>query len=208
MASEILLVNPRRRRRRKTVAKRRAPVRRRKTARVRRRAVARNPAPRRAMRRVRRRVRRNPVGPLKGLMPQLQTAAGGALGGLTLSIALGYLPIPANLKAGALGYVTKGALAFGLGMLAKNFTRASTAARLTEGALTVVMYEAMKDGVQRFAPQIPLGMYISDPALGYYGSGWNPGDENLGIYLPNFSSVPDASVFDGVMGYDGENAGY
>lgn len=204
MASEILLVNPRRRRR-KAVAKRRAPVRRRKVAAVRRRARA-NPAPRRA--RIRRRVRRNPIS-MKGLMPQLQTAAGGALGGLGLSVALGYLPIPANLKAGPLGYVTKGALAFGIGMLAKNFTRASTAARLTEGALTVVMYEAMKDGVARFAPQIPLGMYMSDPALGYYGSGWNPGgDDGMGIYLPNFSSVPDASVFDGVMGYDGENAGY
>lgn len=204
MASEILLVNPRRRRR-KTVAKRRAPVRRRKTA-VRRRVRA-NPAPRRVARRIRRRVRRNPI-KLRGLMPQLQTAAGGALGGLGLSVALGYLPIPANLKAGPLGYVTKGALAFGIGMLAKNFTRASTAARLTEGALTVVMYEAMKDGVQRFAPQIPLGMYMSDPALGYYGSGWNPEGDGMGMYLPNFSSVPDASVFDGVMGYDGENYGY
>lgn len=206
MASEILLVNPRRRRRRKTVAKRRAPVRRRKTATVRRRVRA-NPSPRRATRRIRRRVRRNPIN-MRGLMPQLQTAAGGALGGLGLSVALGYLPIPANLKAGPLGYVTKGALAFGIGMLAKNFTRASTAARLTEGALTVVMYEAMKDGVQRFAPQIPLGMYMSDPALGYYGSGWNPGEDGMGMYLPNFSSVPDASVFDGVMGYDGENYGY
>lgn len=206
MASEILLVNPRRRRR-KTVAKRRAAPRRRRAAtRVRRRAVARNPI-RRATHRVRRRVRRNPIR-IRGLMPQLQTAAGGALGGLGLSVALGYLPIPANLKAGPLGYVTKGALAFGIGFLAKNFTRAATAARLTEGALTVVMYEAMKEGVQRFAPQIPLGMYMSDPALGYYGSGWNPGDDGMGVYLPNFSSVPDASVFDGVMGYDGENSGY
>ena len=203
MANEILLVNPRRRR--KAVAKRRAPVRRRKAPTVRRRKAARNPS----ARRVRRRVRRNPIA-LKGLMPQLQTAAGGALGGLGLSIALGYLPIPANLKAGALGYVTKGALAFGLGMLAKNFTRAGTAARLTEGALTVVMYEAMKDGVQRFAPQVPLGMYMNDPSLGYYGSGWNPEEDadGMGVYLPNFSSVPDASMFDGVSGYETENYGY
>lgn len=196
MANEILLVNPRRRRRRKTVAKRRA-------APKRRRSVARKVT---AVKR--RRVRRNPIGLRKGaIMGQLQTAAGGALGGLGLSVALGYLPLPENLKAGPVGYVTKGALAFGIGMLAKNFTRASTAANLTQGALTVVLYEAMKDATARFLPQVPLGMYLTDPALGYYGSGWNASD-GMGMYLPNFSSVPDASVFDGVMGYDGESFGY
>lgn len=207
MASEILLVNPRRRR--KAAARKAAPARRRRPAArraapKRRRAVRRNPVARVTRRR---KVKRNLIP--RGIGPQIQTAFGGALGGLGLSVALGVLPIPANFKAGMFGYATKGALAFVIGMLAKNFVRASTAQRLTEGALTVVMYEALRDTTAQFVPQIPLGMYMEGPALGYYGSGWNPAaDDGMGMYLPNFSSVPNADVFDGVMGYDGENAGY
>jgi hypothetical protein len=205
MASEILLVNPRRRR--KTTAKRRAPTRRKRRAapKAAKRRVRRNPAPRVTRRR---RVKRNLI-PRGRLGADLQTAFGGALGGLGLSVALGFLPIPVNLKAGPLGYLTKGALAFGIGFVGRNFMRASTAQRMTEGALTVVMYEALRDTVAQFAPQIPLGMYMDPPGLGYYGSGWNPGaDDGMGMYLPNFSSVPNADTFDGVMGYDGENVGY
>lgn len=179
--SEILLVNPRKRRtRRKTSTRRRrrAPVRRRTTAR------RRNP-----VKRVRRRRRANPS--MRGIQGQAMTAFNGAVGALGLDIALGYIPLPANLKAGPLGYATKLAGAVGLGMVAKNFVKATTATKLTEGAMTVVIHSALRDTVQQFAPQIQMGEYLyPNESLGYYGSGWNPNynADEMGAYFPSLET--------------------
>lgn len=180
--SEILLVNPRKRRtRRKTTSRKRRsnPVRRRRVAR-------RSPA-----RRVTRRRRRRSNPSMRGIQGQAMTAFNGAVGALGLDIALGYIPIPANLKAGPLGYATKLVGAVGLGMVAKNFVRASTATKLTEGAMTVVIHGALRDAVQQFAPQIQMGEYLyPNESLGYYGSGWNPNysADELGAYLPSLDT--------------------
>lgn len=178
--SEILLVNPRKRRttRRKTTSRKRPA----------RRKVARRRSP---VKRVTRRRRRRSNPTMRGVQGQAMTAFNGAIGALGLDIALGYIPIPANLKAGPLGYATKLAGAVGLGVVAKNFVKASTATKLTEGAMTVVIHSALRDTVQQFAPQIQMGEYMyPNESLGYYGSGWNPNyaADEMGAYFPSLDT--------------------
>lgn len=171
--NEILLVNPRKRKRR---AKRRTVSRRRK-----------NP--------VRRRRRRNPngLGTAQNLFMPALTGAGGAL---ALDLALGYVPIPLAMKTGIPGYAVKAAAALGLGMLMDNFkmVRHATAVDMTKGALTVMLHGAIKQQMQIFMPQVPLGEYL-DNGLGYVASGWPTGLETddplgtgMGTYLPDLSS--------------------
>ncbi len=179
--SEILLVNPRRRRRRKTVAKkRRRSVRRKNPVRKRRRKTV-------AKRRVTRRRRRNPIVSARGVQGQLMNALTGATGALGLDLALGYLPIPANLKGGLVGTGVKALLAIGIGIVGQKskLVNSATAAKMSNGALTVVLHDELKKQVANFAPNIQLGEYIGygDDGMGYYGSGMNPGP----VYLPELS---------------------
>ena len=174
--SEILLVNPRRRKRRKktTVKRRRKnPVRRRRTKR--RKTSS-------------RRRRRNPRLTARSVQNQLMDALQGATGGLALDVTLGYLPIPANLKAGLVGTGVKALLAIGIGVLGQNFkiVKPSTAAKLSNGALTIVLHDELKKQVQNFMPNIPMGEYMNsgyNDGMGYYGSGYNPG----AVYLPDLT---------------------
>lgn len=181
--SEILLVNPRRRRRKTTTARkrRRNPVRRRRTRSRRRR---RNPIaanPRRRRRSYSRRRRSNPSPRLSSRYVQttVMNAVPGAIGALGLDVIMGYVPLPANFKAGIAGYATKGIAAVLLGFVAsKAGVKAATATRMTEGALTVMIHGALRQAVTQYAPQVALG------DMGYAGSGWNPNyDDGMGAYL-------------------------
>lgn len=183
--AEMLLVNPRkRRRRRKTTARRRNP---RKRTYTRRRSPA---------RRRRRSYRRNPVRMTgRNIQGHLMNSFTGASGALLLDIAWGYLPVPANLKAGYLGYLVRGIGALGLGMLAQGtrLVRPATAVALAEGGMTVALHDALKDGVRQFAPQVKLGEYLDDfgvssDHLGYAGSGYNPGG---GVGMPQLSPMTE-----------------
>ncbi len=180
--SEILLVNPRRRRRRKKTAtrKRRTSVRRKNPVKRRRRKTV---VRRRSTRR-----RRNPVVSAKGVQGQLMNAAVGATGALGLDLALGYLPIPANLKGGLVGTGVKAMLAIAIGIVGQKtkLVKSSTAATMANGALTVVLHDELKKQVANFAPNLQLGEYIGygGDELGYYGSGANPGP----VYLPELSA--------------------
>ena len=175
---EILLVNPSRRRRRK----KKTTTRRRNTnpARRRRRTTTRK--------RTYRRRRRNPAG-MRGVQGQVMTAFQGASGALLLDVTLGYLPIPANLKAGLVGTGVKAALAIALGVFSKQLkiVRPATAAKFADGALTVVLHDELKRQVAQFLPNVPMGEYLSadyeNDMLSYYGSGLNPGP----VYLPDIS---------------------
>jgi hypothetical protein len=170
--SEIMLINPRKRRRKK-----------RRT--TKKRARKRNPVRRKKA--TRRRRRRNPV--RGGVQGQVMTALTGASGALALDVALGYLPIPANLKAGIVGTAVKAGLAIGIGVLGKNakLVRPATAAKLADGALTVVLHNELKRQVANFLPAVQLGEYLdagyNNNGMGYYGSGYNPGP----VYLPDIS---------------------
>lgn len=169
--AQLMLVNPRKRRRRtskkKTVARRR-PTRR----------ISTRPA-----RKTRR--RRNPIKTrgLSGVVNQIMPAATAAVGALGLDLIWGYAPIPESLKTGNMRFVVKAAGAIGLGMLAGMVVKKSTADQLATGALTVVLHNAMRDGMANFAPNIQLGEYMNnDETLGYWGAGYNPG---MSEYLPN-----------------------
>lgn len=194
--SEILLVNPRRRRRKKTTVKRR------KT-----RARKSNPVKRRRRRAstVRRRRRSNPRLTARSVQNQVMDALQGATGALALDVTLGYLPIPANLKAGLVGTGVKALLAIGIGVLGQNFkiVKPSTAAKLSNGALTVVLHDELKKQVQNFMPNIPMGEYLNDNyvnnSLGYYGSGYNPGP-----YLPDMGTGMEESGFGEYLDESGE----
>jgi hypothetical protein len=186
--SEILLVNPRKRRR--ATKKRRV---------TRKRAVARRRNPVRRKRSVRRR-RRNPRVTARGVQAQLMTASTGALGALGLDIALAYIPLPAQFTGGMVGKVVKMAGAVALGVVAHQLgATAVNANRMAEGALTVQLHGIGKDLMMQFAPQIALSAYM-DEGMGYYGSGWNPGNENgLNSYLTDISADQ--------MGIDNANLG-
>jgi hypothetical protein len=106
-----------------------------------------------------------------------------AAGALALDIVMGYLPIPAQFKGGIMSYVVKGLAAVGLGMVASKVVSGSTAAKMTDGALCVMLYGALKTATTRFAPQIAMG--------DYEGAGWNPSDDGMSAYLPGQVGLPD-----------------
>lgn len=193
--SEVLLVNPRRRARKKTARRRPA---RRKVARrrnpigpyarnPRRRAAKRRPArrrrtsrlgmyvanPRRAKRRTRRRYSRNPLS-IKGMMPMVISAAQAGAGAVLLDVAWGYVPIPDNIKNGALRHVAKGLGAVVLGTIVGKVTNKRMGDTMAMGALTVTFHAAFRELTQQFLPNVSLAYYSAgtsagyDPALGYY----------------------------------------
>lgn len=176
MAAEILLVNPKKRRkRRKTRARRRNPVRRRRRA---------------STHVTRRRRRRNPVRFRGAINTLVVPAFWGAGGALALDFALGFIPLPANLKTGITGYAVKGASAIALGMLLQNMklVPAKIAQDMTSGALAVMLHGALKEQIQMFFPQVNLGEYMGNElgfvSSGYPAEGWD--DENdMAAYLPN-----------------------
>lgn len=196
--SEVLLVNPRRRRRTTRKKARRRPARRRASAR-RRNPIGpyarktnprrrRRPARRRRASRLgmyvanprrrssrRRRYRRNPMtvkGILNGMViPAAQAGAGAVL----LDVAWGYVPIPDNIKNGALRHVAKGigaiALGWGIGQVASK----KMGDTMAMGALTVTFHAAFRELTQQFLPNVNLAYYSAGPTAGY--------DPQLGMYV-------------------------
>lgn len=179
--AELMLVNPRKRRARKKkrtpaqraatrrlvaankrrASPRRAPVKRRRAAPVRRRAAL--PVARRV-----RRYKRNPNG--RGIInTTLMPAATAATGALALDVLWGFVPIPEGLKSGPLRHVVKGAGAIGMGWLAGQVVKKSTAAQFATGALTVIMHDAMRDMMARFMPGVGLGYYSAGMPAGTMG---------------------------------------
>lgn len=196
--AEILLVNPRRKRRsakrsgrrpmtalqRQYFGKRRARV----------TAVAKNPRPARRHRRRAARVRRynrNPTmpGSVRNYARRARTAGtsfvkgtllpsfAGAAGALGLDVALAVLPVPASMKAGPLGVVTRVAGAIGIGYLGKKFMGAKFGENMMAGALTVTIYDQLKQAMTTYVPSIPL----SADSLGWTSPGVQIGQ--VGSYL-------------------------
>lgn len=186
---QLLLVNPRRRKRRtpprgpggrflKRGSKRRASSK--------RRTRRRNPIPgsavmaanpvrrrRRSAARVARRRRRNPIGGrgfLGALTAPLMPAVVGAGGAVANEIAFKFLPLPANLKTGMVGTLTRAVVAVGLGMALDRVAGRRIASQMTAGALTVLAYGQLKGILATAAPNL-VGEYISGDDMGYYGAG-------------------------------------
>ena len=200
MASEVLLVNPRKRRRRpvRRAATRRPAARRRPAKRRRRR----NPIgpyarsgnsgmgmyvsnPRRRKKAVRRRrptrsrrrmrIRRNPT--MRGIINTLvMPAATAGAGALALDVLWGFVPIPDNIKSGPMRHVAKGLGAIVLGQLVGMVGDKRMGDTMALGALTVTFHSAFREMTAQFMPGVPLGYYSAganagyDPQLGYYVS--------------------------------------
>jgi len=180
-ARHVVRANPIRRRR-KTSHRRRAvvvhanPVRR---LRRRRKSYARNPIARVHTRRaVSRRRRRNPIGlggkgslDIKALiMPAIMQGAGA----VATSIAVGYLPLPANLKSGSMLGLTKAVTGLAIGWVVAKFINKRLGQNFAEGALTVAAYDAI-NGVATNAGVSMSAMYPGMGAMYHPGMGWTTG---------------------------------
>ena len=202
--SGLMIVNPSRRKRRKASPKRRArkatsvvvrsnPVKRRR----RKSAVRSNPVPgfRRARaRRSSKRVRRNPIGHSSGgILKPLMTAVPGAVGAVGVNLILSKLPLPAMLTSGPIKHVARVGIILGLGMLANKVTRSPMVGQAIQGALTVSVYESIKelmsgagmnlgddmgmgtDEMGYYSPATTIDGYIDNPSMGEYVSGYDDG---------------------------------
>lgn len=160
MATELLLVNPRRKRR-KTATKTK-----RRTVTASRRRVRKNPVSRK---RATRRIRRNPRS--NGLLGELMTAGTGAAGAIALDLGFAYLPLPAQYKTGTMGTLAKMATAVAAGMVMKQtkIVKKPMADKIVGGAILVQAYGLIKSQLQQAAPQLPLGEY-----MGMHGGGALP----------------------------------
>lgn len=185
-----------------------------KKKRRRRKPTTRTPIRRRRRRTAKRRTYRrrrtgNPRLTMRSVQNQLMDAGTGAVGALGLDVIQGYLPIPENLKQGLVGTGVKALLAIGMGVLAQNvrIVRPATAAKMANGALTVVLHDELRKLVGNFAPGIPLGAYIGDDGLGYYGSGYpagvmGPEYGGMGTYLPEIQDMSMGMEQDGLGAYE------
>ena len=214
--AQLLLVNPKRRkrkaakksaraprrRRRKMTAKQAkyfAPKRKRRTSRA--RAAATTPA-----RKVRRRrasrglagFARNTSGSVnpRAIVGPAVIGAAGALG---LDVLYGYLPIPANLKAGTFAPLVKLGAVIGISMLASRFLPRQRALvkQAAGAAVTIAAYNFFKAQVQQRLPTVPLGEYVS--GMGEY-VGDSPSFPALG-YVSPAQSFPDTNTNGNVGGY-------
>ena len=126
--------------------------------------------------------RSNPKFSFKGIVDnQVMPALVGGGGAVLNDLIVNFVPfIPAEFRSGWMRHLTKAVGAIAISFLGGMFLDKKTADQLGAGAMTVVGYNVVRDLAAQFAPNIPLGEYLSpvgeylDPALGYYGAGLDP----------------------------------
>ena len=202
----LMIVNPRRRAR-KAAPKRRTRARARKVATVtvksnpvrrRRKSVARVvPGYKRARRSAKvshRRIRRNPIGGrARGLLAPLMAAVPGAVGAVAVNLIMSKLPLPAMLKTGPIKHIARVGVILGIGLLANKATRSPLVGQAIQGALTVSVYESIKELMAG------AGMNLGEDM----GMGT---DEDIGFYSP--ATTVDGYIDNPAMGEYIDNAGY
>lgn len=82
---------------------------------------------------------------LSSIQPMLLGAAQGAAGALAVNAIVRYAPLPEMLITGRVSYLTRAALALGVGFVAANVVPNRVAQRMAEGALTVIAVDALRD---------------------------------------------------------------
>lgn len=176
----VFRANPIRRRRRRAAATL-APRRR-------RRSFARNPVTRHRRRSVRR-FRRNPSarrigGAAVNFGKMLLPAAGIGLGAVGSEIIMGWLPIPANFKTGALRHVTKGVVGVSAGLLlGKALKQKRLGNYLALGAVVIAVHDFAKELIAARAPGVHMGQYTGVPRSQFAGMGYiNPAQIGFGQY--------------------------
>lgn len=197
MATELLLVNPKRKRKRKASTKRR-------TTTARRRTVRRNPTTtkKRSTRRIRRNPRRN------GIVSDLVAAGIGAGGALGVDVAFAYLPLPVQYKTGMMGTVAKMGTAIAAGEVLKmtKLVKKPMAEKLVIGALLVQAHSLLKTQLQAAMPTLPLGEYMTmggGSALPYAspGLGYTNAAMSVPMSMPMGEYMTGAAELSGEMDY-------
>lgn len=118
---------------------------------------------------------------LKKPLALLTPALMGALGATAVNTILGKLPIPAAAMTGKMRYVTQGAAAIALAMIASKLgVKGAMAAQMAEGSLTVTLHQAIVD--------ISAGMGMNLSGMGYY----LPGVGARAVPSPSANSAPMA----------------
>lgn len=173
--AQLMLVNPRKRR----TTRRRRPAARRTTS---------------VTKSVTRRYRRNPIR-RNDIAATFKKGAVGGMGALAVDVVMQKLPmIPANLRTGIPGALTKGMVGVGVGMLVGNLMKNKRlGGELADGAVTVALYNAGKSAI---GPQLGLSGY--DDLLGYSG---DDGLLGMGYYDDNLD-LSGGDMDDGMGYYD------
>jgi len=155
------------------------PIRRRR----RRHAAASHHTARRSVRRY----RRNPIvrtmrrrrrgaalaGGALNLGKMLVPAIGIGAGAVGSELIMGYLPLPAQLKQGAMRHITKGAVGIGAGMiLAKGLKQRRLGNAFALGAVVIAAHDWIKEILVARMPALKFGAYVPTmPGLGYTSPG-------------------------------------
>lgn len=158
----------------------------------------------RAASRAGRQLRYRRPNPIAFLTNTLMPAAVGGAGALALDVALGVLPLPANLKTGPMSPLIKVAGAVGMGMLVSKMVNRRVGEQFAAGAITVQLYNFAKVMLIRVGggkipglsmyPDGPMGEYVSGeeiPSLGYTDSGMQVGSD----YVDNSMSGYESGVY-------------
>lgn len=142
--------------------------------------------------------RRNPTahgaaGHLR-LASLIMPAASIGLGAIGSELAMGYLPLPANLKTGVMRHITKGAISLAAGAAIAQFVNRKVGEAFALGGLTIAFHDAFKDAIIQFMPTAQFG------GMGYYSPGATVPMRhmNMNAYLPARVGSPGGPTAFGV----------
>lgn len=209
--AELLLVNPRKRKKRRKMSalqrkyfgkrKGSSGVKRRRRRRTTSVFAARRTNPRRrrshGVSHYRSRRRRNPS--LRGLnlkgitgsiVPTIKAGLLGAAGALGNDLLFGYTKsyLPASVQTGVQRHAVKALYAVLVGVLG-NVVMRGKGRDLANGAMTVVLHDALKEQLMTAVPSLPLGDYFSfAPAIGYDYEPALPLSTGIGQYMTGGNS--------------------
>jgi hypothetical protein len=141
--------------------------------------------------------RRNPTHSTAGhlrLASLIMPAASIGLGAIGSELAMGYLPLPANLKTGIMRHITKGAISLAAGAAIAQFVNRKVGEAFALGGLTIAFHDAFKDAIIQFMPTAQFG------GMGYYSPGATVPMRhmNMNAYLPPRVGSPGGPTAFGV----------
>jgi hypothetical protein len=196
------MANPvRRRRRRRSTAR----------ATYRRNPIAMRPARRRRKAVTRARYRRNPARVSRAagkgsiaIMPMILPSLMIGAGAVGAELVMGYLPLPAMFKTGALRHITKAVVSVAGGWAIAKYANKQAGEAFAAGGIAISAHDMIKETLTRVMPGLQFGGYNWDkygynmpsmssyasPSLGYYSPGatYEPArgeymDQGMGEYM-------------------------
>lgn len=114
-----------------------------------------------------------------------------------MDVALGQIltRLPVSMQSGWGKVGVKLLVALGVG-IAGGYVMRGKGRALTEGAMTVVLHDVLKEQLASFAPTLPLGEYMTfAPTMGYDSSGAAlPGSTGMGEYVSDYVTGAGSGV--------------